>query len=78
MNVRDIQRRLRKSKAVILLATRKVTEINKGQKTVGIDRFRALSTKSKGQQVDKLLNRDIRKHKPKPTIRRHIPKKKGW
>lgn len=55
---------MKKSKAIILLAIRKVTEINKGQRTVGIDGFRALSAKSKGRLADKLLNRDIRKHKP--------------
>lgn len=76
-DVRNIQRRLTKSKAVILLATRKVTKINKGRKTVGIDGFRALSDKAKGELVDEILRRDIYKHKPKPTLRKYIPKKNG-
>ena len=38
-DVRNIQRRLTRSKAVILLAVRRVTKINKGRKTAGIDGF---------------------------------------
>ena len=76
-DVRNIQRRLTRSKAVILLAVRRVTKINKGRKTAGIDGFRALSDKAKGKLIDDLLKRNIYKHKPKPTLRKYIPKKNG-
>ena len=76
-DVRNIQRRLTRSKAVILLAVRRVTNINKGRKTAGIDGFRALSDKAKGKLVEELLKGDIYKHKPKPTLRKYIPKKNG-
>lgn len=75
--VRNIQRMLTNSRAVILLAVRKVTDINKGRRTAGIDGLRALTDKEKGELVDKLLTMDIYKHKPKPTLRKYIPKKKG-
>ena len=73
--VRNIQRMLTNSKAVIVLAVRRVTETNKGRKTPGIDGFRALTDKEKGELVDKLLTMDIYKHNPKPTLRKYIPKK---
>ena len=76
-DVRNIQRRLSRSKAVLLLAVKRVTEMNKGRKTPGIDRFRALTHKQKGKLVDELLERNIYKHKPKPTLRKYIPKKNG-
>ena len=75
--VRNIQRMLTNSRAVLLLAVRRVTETNKGRKTPGIDGFRALTDKEKGELVDNLLTKDIYKHKPKPTLRKYIPKKNG-
>ena len=76
-DVRNIQRRLTKSKAVILLAIRRVTKINKGRKTAGIDGFRVLSDKAKGELVDELLRGNVYKHKPKPALRKYVPKKNG-
>ena len=75
--VRNIQRLLTNSRAVAILAVRRVTETNKGRKTPGIDGFRALTDKEKGELVDKILTMDIHKHKPKPTLRKYIPKKNG-
>ena len=76
-DVRDIQRRLTKSKAVLVLAVRRVTQTNKGRKTAGIDGFRALTDKERGELVDELWKRDIYKHEPKPTLRKYVPKKNG-
>ncbi len=75
--VRNIQRMLTNSRAVLLLAIRRVTETNKGRRTPGIDGFRALSNEKKSKLVDELENRDIYKHRPKPTLRKYIPKKNG-
>lgn len=75
--VRNIQRMLTNSKAVLLLAVRRVTETNKGRRTAGIDGFRVLSDRQKGELVDKLLTMDINKHRPKPTLRKYIPKRNG-
>ena len=63
------------SKAVLLLAVRRVTQTNKGRKTAGIDGFRALTDKDRIELIDELSKRDIHKHKPKPTLRKYIPKK---
>ena len=46
-SVRNIQRLLAKSKAVLLLAVRRVTEINKGRNTPGPDGFIAKTSKRK-------------------------------
>ena len=76
-DVRNIQRMLTHSKAVLLLAVRRVTQTNKGRKTAGIDGFRALADKDKIELINELSKRNIHKHKPKPTIRKYIPKKNG-
>ena len=76
-DVRNIQRMLTHSKAVLLLAVRRVTQTNKGRKTAGIDGFRALTDKDKIELINELSKRNIHKHKPKPTIRKYIPKKNG-
>ena len=46
-DVRNIQRMLTHSRAVLLLAVRRVTQTNKGRKTAGIDGFRALNDKDR-------------------------------
>ena len=76
-DVRNIQRLLSYSKAVLLLAIKRVTEVNKGRRTPGIDGFLALTDSQKGKLVDELLEKDIYKHRPKPTLRKYIPKKNG-
>ena len=76
-DVRNIQRLLSYSKAVLLLAIKRVTEVNKGHRTPGIDGFLALTDNQKGKLVDELLEKDIYKHRPKPTLRKYIPKKNG-
>ena len=57
--VRNIQRLLANSKAVLLLAVRRVTEINKGRNTPGPDGFIAKTSKEKGELVDRLIKKDI-------------------
>ena len=75
--VRDIQRLLANSKAVLLLATRRVTEINKGRNTPGPDGFLAKTSKEKGELVDRLYRKNLYDYKPSPTRRIYIPKKNG-
>ena len=75
--VRDTQRILIHCKAALLLAVKRVTQTNKGRKTPGIDKFRALSSKQRGELVDKLLSRNIARHVPKPAYRKYIKKKNG-
>lgn len=75
--VRNIQRMLTQSKAVLLLAVRRVTEINKGRNTPGPDGFLAKTSKAKGELVDRLSKKNIYDYKPSPTQRIYIPKKNG-
>ena len=75
--VRNIQRMLTNSRAVLLLAVRRVTEINKGRNTPGPDGFLAKTSKEKGELVDRLSKKNIYNYIPSPTRRIYIPKKNG-
>ena len=75
--VRNIQRLLTNSRAVLLLAVRRVTEINKGRNTPGPDGFTAKTSKQKGELVDRLSKKNIYNYAPSPTQRIYIPKKNG-
>lgn len=63
--------------AVLLLAVRRVTEINKGRNTPGPDGFTAKTSKQKGELVDRLSKKNIYNYAPSPTQRIYIPKKNG-
>ena len=75
--VRDLQRMLVRSPSALKLAIKRVTQTNKGRRTPGIDGQVALSDAQRGKLFVKLKNRNINKHKPKPTYRTYIPKKNG-
>jgi RNA-directed DNA polymerase len=65
------------SKAVLLIAIRKVTLLNSGRNTPGIDGFKAISTEERAKLFDTMKNMNIKLHKPKPAYRRNIRKKNG-
>ena len=73
--VRDIQRTLVRSAAVLKVAIKRVTQINKGKKTPGLDGFRALNDEQRGELFVKMRDMNINLHNPKPAYRIHIPKK---
>ena len=75
--VRHLQIILINSKAVLLLAIRKVTQINKGKKTPGIDGFRVLNDKRRAELFDTMKYMNIELHNPKPAYRKYITKKNG-
>lgn len=75
--VREIQRILIRSSALIKLAILRVTLTNKGKRTPGIDGFIAMSDAQRGRLFVKIRNRNIKKHNPKPVKRIYIPKKNG-
>ena len=75
--VRDLQRQLVRSYSAIVQAVHRVTVINKGKITPGIDGFKATNDKKRGALVDIILNENIKNHRPKPAYRTYIPKKNG-
>ena len=75
--VRDLQRMLIRSPAALKVAIKRVTQFNKGRRTPGIDGQIVLNNAQRGKLFVKLKNRNINKHKPKPTFRTYIPKKNG-
>ena len=75
--VRDLQRMLIRSSALLKIAILRVTKTNKGKRTPGIDGFTALSDYQRGKLFVKLSKRNIKKHEPKPVKRIHIPEKNG-
>ena len=75
--VRDLQRQLVRSYSATIQAVHRVTVINKGKLTPGIDGFKATNDKQRGILVDKILSENIKKHRPKPAYRTYIPKKNG-
>ena len=75
--VRNIQRMLMRSRAVVTLAVKRVTQVNKGKRTPGIDGNVVLTNEERGKLVDKIISRKIERHKPKPAYRKYIKKKSG-
>ena len=75
--VRDLQRMLMKSKSALVTSIRRITQINKGKRTAGVDGFKALSPTERLNLYNKMVNMDIAKHKPKPAYRTYIKKKNG-
>ena len=75
--VRDLQRMLVHSPAILKVAIKRVTQINKGKKTPGLDGFRALNDSERGKLFLKMKDMNIDLYKPKPVNRIQIPKKNG-
>lgn len=75
--VRDLQRMLQKSKSALLVSIRRVTQVNKGKRTAGVDGFKALTAPERLGLYRQMVNMDISKHNPKPAYRTYIKKKNG-
>lgn len=75
-NVRKLQRLMLQSQSNILISIRRVTQINNGKKTAGIDKYLALTKEERSKLAETLINH---RHlwKPLPTKRILIPKKNG-
>jgi RNA-directed DNA polymerase len=75
--VRNLQRILLRSKAVLLLSIKQVTQINKGKRTPGIDGI-TIDTDQKRVQIFNIMkSHSIFLHTPKPSYRTYIKKKNG-
>lgn len=74
--VRKLQRLMVVSKANLLLSIKKVTQINKGKHTAGIDGFKAMTPHEKMNLYDILRNNSVKHLKALPAKRIYIPKKR--
>jgi RNA-directed DNA polymerase len=68
---------LMKSKSALLVSIRRVTQLNKGKRTAGVDGFKALSPEARLALYHQMKDMDISLHKPKPAYRTYIKKKSG-
>jgi len=75
--VRNLQRMLIFSRAALLVSIRQVTQINKGKRTAGVDGYKALTPEARYKLYEEMRCLDIKKHKPKPALRKYIEKKNG-
>ncbi|MCY9665836.1 group II intron reverse transcriptase/maturase [Paenibacillus alginolyticus] len=75
--VRDLQRLLLRSKAALLLAIKRVTQINKGKRTAGVDGMKVLKAEQRVVLYNSMTRLSIKLHKPKPALRTYIKKKNG-
>ncbi len=64
-----------RSKANLLLSIKKVTQINKGKKTAGVDDEIILTSSDRVMLFNLLKRYNIKHIRPKPAKRVYIPKK---
>jgi RNA-directed DNA polymerase len=74
---RKLQRLMIRSKANLLLSIKRVTQINKGKQTAGIDGQIALTSKDRLELYNLLKAYNIKYIRPRPAKRAYIPKKNG-
>lgn len=75
--LRKAQEQMLKSKCNLLFSIRKVTSMNKGKKTPGIDRETYLDPKSRFELYKRLSSINLNQWKPEPIVRIYIPKSNG-
>jgi len=71
--VRNLQRLMLRSRSNTLISVRRVTELNAGRKTAGIDGRLALTPEAKGDLVDGMQHR-VGQWRSRPVKRVYIPK----
>ena len=74
--VRNLQKLLLRSRGNALVAVRRVTELNAGRKTAGVDGTVVVSPEQKAELVDWLQHR-TRSWSPRPVKRVYVPKSNG-
>lgn len=75
--LRKLQRLMIRSKANLLLSIKRVTQINKGKQTPGIDSQTVLSSGDRIKLFNLLVKYNIKYIRPRPARRVYIPKKNG-
>jgi RNA-directed DNA polymerase len=66
-----------RSQAALLLSIRRVTQINKGKRTAGVDGYKALTPHERVELYNIMKDMNIYNHRPKPAYRTYIEKKNG-
>jgi RNA-directed DNA polymerase len=75
--VRKLQRLMIRSKANLLLSIKRVTQINKGKNTAGIDGQIATTSGERLKLYNLIKGYNIKYIRPRPAKRTYIPKKNG-
>ena len=75
--VKELQRLLMHSKSALILSIKRITQINKGKKTAGVDGFTVLTDGERIKLFRKMIDYQISLHHPKPSYRTYIKKKNG-
>jgi RNA-directed DNA polymerase len=75
--VRKLQRLMLRSQANLLLSIKRVTQINKGKRTTGVDGHKVSRPKERLNMFHEMKKRSVMLHHPKPVKRTYIPKKNG-
>lgn len=75
--VRDLQRILVHSKAMLLTAIKRVTQVNRGKRIAGIDGMVIQTSAERWKLYKQMENQQIEVHNPKPSYRIYIKKKNG-
>ncbi|MCX2829904.1 group II intron reverse transcriptase/maturase [Bacillus pseudomycoides] len=75
--VRKLQRLMLRSRANLLLSIKRVTQVNRGKRTAGIDGERVLTPKSRVKLFHQMMYQSIQLHLPKAVKRVYIPKQNG-
>jgi len=73
--VRKLQRLMMRSRANLLLSIRKVTQLNTGKRTAGVDGYKALTPTERENLFEKMKDYNLKSVKVKPVRRTYIEKK---
>ncbi|MCI2422963.1 group II intron reverse transcriptase/maturase [Saccharopolyspora sp. K220] len=74
--VRSLQRLMLRSRSNALISVRRVTEINAGRKTAGVDGTVVVTSEEKAELVDWMMHQ-ARPWSPRPVKRVYVPKSNG-
>lgn len=74
--VRSLQRLMLRSRSNALVSVRRVTEVNAGRLTAGVDRKVVVTAQAKAELAD-WLQRDSAAWSPRPVRRVYVPKRSG-
>lgn len=75
--VRDLQRILVRSRAMLLASIKRVTQVNRGKRTAGIDGMVIKTPAERWKLYKQMENLQLELHCPKPSYRTYIKKKNG-